>query len=128
MTLGNTARGKASRLNKANAGHTTSVVRGSSLVKTKMANVEQDTRNGAVDHVILLNAFMAPIFFSVFSSKSFLTCRNRFIKGGSQAYNLILLILLKISFINLVRVSLFYYQPLHSEDLELSFVVVDTFS
>ena len=108
MTLGNTARGKASKLNNARAGQTTSVVRGSSLVKTKMAKVEQDTKNGAVDQVMLLNAFMAPIFLRVINSKSFLTCRNRFIKGGSQAYNFILLILLKISFINRVRVSLFY--------------------
>lgn len=109
MTLGNTARGKASKLNKASAGQTTSVVRGSSLVRTKIANVEQDTKNGAVDQVMLLKAFIAPIFLRVCNSKSFLTCRNRFINGGSQAYNLILLILLKISFINRVRASLFYY-------------------
>ena len=109
MTLGNTARGKARRLNNANAGQTTSVVSGSSLVKTNIAKVEQETKKGAVDQVILLKAFIAPIFLSVFNSISFLTCRNFFINGGSQAYNLILLILLKISFINRVRASLFYY-------------------
>ena len=61
MTFGNTARGKARRLNSANAGQTTSVVNGSGRVSTNMANVEHDTRNGAVDQVILLNAFIAPI-------------------------------------------------------------------
>src|SRR5271169_313094 len=108
MTIGNTASGKARRLKSASEGQTTSVVRGSSLVSTKIAKVEQETRNGAVDQVILLNAFIAPIFRSVCNSKSFRTCLRRFINDGSQAYNLIDLILLKISFINRVRVSLFY--------------------
>ena len=107
MTLGNTARGNASKLNNASAGQTTSVVRGSSLVKTNIAKVEHETRNGAVDQVMLLKAFIAPIFLSVFNSISFLTCRSRFINGGSHAYNLILLMLLKISFINRVRASFF---------------------
>jgi hypothetical protein len=62
MTLGNTARGKARRLNSARAGQTTSVVRGSDCVRTKIPKVEQDTRKGAVDQVMLLNAFIAPIF------------------------------------------------------------------
>jgi hypothetical protein len=109
MTFGKTARGNARRLKRARAGQTTSVVRGSSLVNTKIPNVEQETRNGAVDQVKLLKAFIAPICRRVCNSKSFLTCRNRFMKGGSQAYNLILFILLKISFINRVRESLFYY-------------------
>jgi len=73
MTFGKTANGKASRLNNANAGQTTSVVKGSSLVNTNTANVEQETRNGAVDQVILLNAFIAPIFFRVCNSMSFRT-------------------------------------------------------
>ena len=62
MTFGNTARGNARRLNNAKAGQTTSVVRGSGRVRTKMPKVEQDTRKGAVDQVMLLNAFIAPIF------------------------------------------------------------------
>jgi hypothetical protein len=68
ITLGSTASGKARRLKRARAGQTTSVVNGSSRVRTKMANVEHDTKKGAVDHVILFNAFMAPILRKVFSS------------------------------------------------------------
>ena len=80
-----------------------------------MPKVEQDTRNGAVDQVILLRAFIAPIFRRVRSSKSFRTCRSRFINEGSHAYNLMDLILLKISFISRVRSSLFYLStPLDS--------------
>jgi hypothetical protein len=65
MTLGRTASGNVSRLKRANAGQTTSVVRGSGLVRTKIANVEQETRKGAIDQVILLIAFIAPIFLRV---------------------------------------------------------------
>jgi hypothetical protein len=64
-TLGRTASGKARRLKSARAGQTTSVVSGSDLVSTKIANVEHDTRKGAVAQVMLLNAWTAPIFFNV---------------------------------------------------------------
>ena len=64
-TLGRTARGNARRLKRARAGQTTSVVSGSDRVSTKIANVEHDTRNGAVAQVMLLNAWTAPIFLSV---------------------------------------------------------------
>jgi hypothetical protein len=85
MTLGNTASGKANKLNRAKAGQTISVVSGWSAVITKIANVEQLTKKGAVAHVIFDKADMAPIFLSVKSSWSFLTWRRRFMKGGSQA-------------------------------------------
>jgi len=72
-----------------------------------MAKVEQETRKGAVVQVILLKALIAPIFRRVWSSRSFRTCLRRFMKAGSQAYNLMDLMLLRISFINRVRASLF---------------------
>jgi hypothetical protein len=68
MTLGRIARGKARRLKSARAGQTISVVNGSSRVRMKMANVEQETRKGAVVQVKLFNAFIAPIFRKVLSS------------------------------------------------------------
>ena len=64
-TLGRTASGNARRLKRARAGQTTSVVSGSGRVSTKMANVEQETRNGAVAQVMLLSAWTAPIFLRV---------------------------------------------------------------
>lgn len=76
-------------------------------MRTNIANVEHETRKGAIDHVMLLSAFIAPIFRKVWSSKSFRTWRRRCMKAGSQAYNLMDLMLLNISFISLVRESLF---------------------
>jgi hypothetical protein len=73
MTLGKTASGKADKLNNAKAGHTISVVRGCCIVNTKMANVEQLTKKGALAHVIFDRADIAPIFLRVASSRSFRT-------------------------------------------------------
>lgn len=53
ITIGSIARGNVKRLKSVNAGKTMSVVSGWLWVNTKTVNVEQETKNGVVDHVKL---------------------------------------------------------------------------
>ena len=81
ITIGRTAKGKPSRLKSVRAGKTSSVVKGSVLVRTKTVKVEHDTRNGVVDQVKFAKAWEAPIFRRVFNSCSFRIKLNLFMKA-----------------------------------------------
>ena len=85
MTIGRMASGKVRMLKSVNAGNTTSVLKGRSLVKTNTVNVEQDTRNGVDCHVKFATDCVAPILRSVFNSKSFRIWLSLFMKAVFQA-------------------------------------------
>src|ERR1700712_1626504 len=95
MTIGSTASGNVSRLNRVNAGKTISVLSGLSWVATKTANVLQLTKNGVVLHVKLATAVTAPILRKVCSSWSLRITFNLLINAVVQAYSLIDFMLLR---------------------------------
>lgn len=113
--MGKTDNGNWSNVNKEMATKAISLVNGVSVVAIKTANVVSDTKNGIEDQVKFWLAVNTPIFLSVANSKSFLMKEIFYhelaigsqitisyptfsIKGFSQAYNLMTLIPLRISF------------------------------